>query len=92
MGLFYNEITKRWNEIDHEMEETDADRTRVRRRKALIKELIAEIRDPNDSISLLYAELLARQIVQSSRFLMKDYGKQIVELTNAREITQMGGA
>jgi hypothetical protein len=81
MGYYWHYIEDRWVEIDHGRKITRAEQQRTELRRFLVEDLITELKDGADSVAALYAGLLARALVSSDRFLMKDYGETVVRLT-----------
>jgi hypothetical protein len=82
MGYYYDRITERWVPRDHDRKITPGVRRVLDRRANLIEDLITEINAPANSDAILYASLLARSLVASDEILMKEFGEEIVRLTD----------
>jgi hypothetical protein len=101
MGYYWDRVDHRWVPRPR-WELSQADRHRIFRRRQLLLELIAEIkerpREPptklvgddaecfalarrNERAVKLYARLLSRSLIATDELLMKELGRQIVDLT-----------
>ncbi len=76
MGFYYDWCDEKWKPIDHDRALTAAQRRQLSARGRLIEILIEEI-SGGDSITALYAGLLARTLVATDEVLMRKYGERI---------------
>jgi hypothetical protein len=77
MSWYYDWIEKKWQP---KQEPSSCQRQQHPRRRTLLRDLLGEI-DTGDSVTKLYAGLLARAVVAQDQELMKEYGKRIAEQT-----------
>jgi len=72
MGYYYDWVNEKWQ---HRPGPVLPER-RYRRRETLLRYLLAEIND-GDSLTSLYAGLLARALVVLDEELMNEYGERV---------------
>jgi hypothetical protein len=77
MGWYYDWIAKKWQP---RKAPSQRQRQHHSRRRVLLRDLLGEI-DTGDSVTKLYAGLLARAVVARDQELMREYGRQIAEQT-----------
>jgi hypothetical protein len=84
MGYYWHTLDRRWRPMDHSQPSPQLRRQRIRRSK-LMTDLFAEMQDGN-SVTKLYAGLLARALIDADQELMREFGERVVECTseNAR--------
>ena len=78
-SYFYDWLEDRWLRIERDRQLSECDRALIKRRQTLIDQLITEIKE-GDSVTGLYAGLLARTLAASDKLLLRKYGKPIAEL------------
>jgi hypothetical protein len=80
MRYYWDHVAEKWQETTQSRSYTRERGMQLKRRSNLIADLIAEIEQGQDSVCKLYAQLLARSLVQSDELLMRDCGEQVAKL------------
>jgi hypothetical protein len=78
MGYYYDWLERKWLPRQHRQLSL-RERSEQSRRGALLHGLLVEI-SGGDSVSSLYAGLLARRLIGDDEELMRTFGKQLAEL------------
>jgi hypothetical protein len=81
MRYFWDYIENIWQPTERSKELTRKRHRRIARRSQLIEDLFREIDLGRNSITSLYANMLARALVQTDEKIMKEYGKRVAELS-----------
>ena len=90
MGYFRNWLEGRWDPIDHDRKLTREQVQEIERRKALICELIKEIEVSGDSVTKLYAGLLARTLTATDELLLRAHSEQLAKMTTPKVVLPAG--
>ena len=80
MGYYYDWVDRKWVPKSHAKPTPRRLRLRLRRR-SLLQNLITEIEHGNDSVTRLYASMLTRSLLQSDEELMREFGRQVADLS-----------
>jgi hypothetical protein len=81
MRYHWDYIEKDWKPNQHPDQLTRKRHRRIIRRSQLIEDLMREIDLGSNSITSLYANMLARALVQTDEKIMSEYGKRVAELS-----------
>ena len=84
-GYYFDWLEKKWLPRQHRELSQQQQRQRSRRVQ-LLRDLLAEI-GSGDSVSQLYAALLARTLVGQDEELMRQYGQQVAGLMHDHHVT-----
>lgn len=82
MGYYYDHVDRKWEPIDHDRRLTGKQKQRLSRRKHLIVDLLTEINKGQNSVTALYAGLLARALVKTDELLMREYGETVIKVAS----------
>ena len=82
MGYYYDHVDRKWEPIDHDRRLTGKQKQRLSRRKHLIVDLLTEINTGQNSVTALYAGLLARALVKTDELLMREYGETVIKVAS----------
>jgi hypothetical protein len=81
MGYYYDWVDRQWVPKSHTQPTPRQRRARLRRR-SLLQDLITEIEHGHDSVTRLYASLLTGSLLQSDEELMREFGRQVADLSH----------
>jgi hypothetical protein len=90
MGYYYDWVDSRWLPIDHQRRVTLKQQRRIDRRRDLLQRLLLEIARGNNSVTRLYAQLLARALLQTDEMIMREDGQRVVGLLEPAQKTVNG--
>jgi hypothetical protein len=79
-GYYYDWIREQWRQGERTTL-THAERVRCGQRRTLLMALLTEIRAGGDSVTTLYAQLLARHLITRDEALMREFGRVVVNQT-----------
>ena len=80
MGYYYDHVDRKWEPIDHDRVLTTKEKRRLSRRRQLIENLLTEINKEQNSVTGLYAGLLALALVKTDELLMRELGEIVAKL------------
>ena len=86
MGFYYDWLNMKWVEKPAVQSKPPF---RIIPRQTLIEALIEEI-EKGDSETKLFAGLLARKLIVGNPFLMKEFGKQVADISGKERLRRTG--
>ena len=79
-GYYYDWVAEEWRKGER-TQLTHAERVRCAQRRTLLVALLNEIGEGGDSVTKLYAGLLARHLITRDETLMREFGRDVVNQT-----------